>query len=55
MRVSFVGLKRQYEKIKNEIDNAIFKIVNDGDFILGKELEAFEKEFYGIKIKNNLY
>ena len=45
MRVSFVDLKRQYEKIKNEIDNAIFKIVNDGDFILGKELEAFEKEF----------
>lgn len=45
MRVSFVDLKRQYKKIKNEIDNAIFKVVNDGDFILGKELEAFEKEF----------
>jgi dTDP-4-amino-4,6-dideoxygalactose transaminase len=45
MRVGFVDLKRQYEKIKNEIDNAIFKAVNDGDFILGKELRAFEKEF----------
>jgi len=45
MKVSFVDLKRQYEKIKNEIDNAIFKVINDGDFILGKELEAFEKEF----------
>jgi len=45
MRVSFVDLKRQYKKIKNEIDNAIFKVINDGDFILGKELEAFEKEF----------
>ena len=45
MRVSFVDLKRQYEKIKDEIDNAIFKVVNNGDFILGKELGAFEKEF----------
>lgn len=35
MKVSFVDLKKQYEKIKNEIDNAIFKAVNDGDFILG--------------------
>ena len=45
MRVNFVDLKRQYEKIKNEIDNAMFKVVHEGDFILGKELEAFEKEF----------
>ena len=45
MRVSFVDLKRQYKKIKNEIDNTIFKVVNNGNFILGAELEAFEKEF----------
>ena len=45
MKVSFVDLKKQYETIKNEIDHSIFKAINDGDFILGKELEAFEKEF----------
>jgi len=35
----------EYQSIKKEIDQAISKVLNSGWFILGKELEQFEKEF----------
>ena len=34
----------EYQSIKMEIDQAISKVLNSGWFILGKELEQFEKE-----------
>jgi dTDP-4-amino-4,6-dideoxygalactose transaminase len=43
--VPFFELKRQYASIKPEIQAAINKVLDDGNFILGKEVEAFEKEF----------
>jgi dTDP-4-amino-4,6-dideoxygalactose transaminase len=45
MKISFLDLKAQYESIKPEIDEAIKKVVDSQIFILGKELEEFEKEF----------
>ena len=38
-------LKRQHTEIKKEIEDATKKVLDSGWFILGKELEGFEKEF----------
>jgi len=57
--ISFIDLKRQYESIRNEIDESIKKVLENGYFVLGKELESFEKNFasycnkeYGIGVGN---
>ena len=50
--MDFVDLKRQYKSIKKEIDTAIKRVFNNSNFILGKEVEDFEKEisqFCGVK------
>lgn len=44
MKVLLVDLKAQYQSIKPEIDNAIARVINSGQFILGSEVEAFESE-----------
>jgi len=40
-----VDLKKQYRNIKDEIDKKISILINDSAFILGKDVEEFEKEF----------
>ncbi len=48
----FLDLKTQYESIKKEINNAIFKVLDKGVYIGGEEVENFEKEiadFCGVK------
>lgn len=45
MEISLVDLKKQYKTIKSDIDKAIKRVITSSDFILGKELELFEKEF----------
>lgn len=45
MKVPFVDLKKQYESIKKEIDSKISFLINNSAFILGEDLEKFEKEF----------
>ena len=45
MNINFVDLKRQYSNIKDDIDGAIQRILDNTSFILGKEVEEFEKEF----------
>lgn len=47
MKVPFVDLKAQYRQIKKEIDRAINKVIRGGHFILGEEVEQFEKKFSG--------
>ncbi|MDO8647840.1 MAG: DegT/DnrJ/EryC1/StrS family aminotransferase [Candidatus Diapherotrites archaeon] len=44
-KISFVDLKRQYESIKPEIDAAISEAVQRADYILGADVELFEKEY----------
>lgn len=39
-----VDLKGQYNKIKNEIDNAIASVIDDTSFIKGEKVQLFEKE-----------
>ena len=43
--IPIVDLKKQYESIKYEIDSAIKDVVDSGQFILGKRVEAFEADF----------
>ncbi len=45
MRIPFGNLLKQYKSIQKEIDKAILRVMNSGWFILGKEVENFEKEF----------
>jgi len=45
MKVPLVNLERQYKTIKGEINRAIRKVLESGQYILGEELENFEREF----------
>lgn len=40
-----IDLKRQYQSIRQEIDEAYARVMSAGNFILGAEVEAFENEF----------
>ena len=44
MKVPFYTSVREYHKRKEEFDNAIFDVLERGDFILGKDVAEFEKE-----------
>jgi|SRR5215510_5479784 len=43
--VPFVDLKAQYQSIKQEIDDAIARVLQNSSFILGPEVESFEQNF----------
>ncbi|MGH7814702.1 MAG: DegT/DnrJ/EryC1/StrS family aminotransferase [Candidatus Binataceae bacterium] len=43
--IPFADLKAQYHSIKDEIDRAISGVLESSQFILGKEVAAFEEEF----------
>jgi dTDP-4-amino-4,6-dideoxygalactose transaminase len=50
--IKFLDLTAQYRSVKKEIDRAIKKVLESGQFIGGKEVENFEKEiakFCGVK------
>lgn len=40
-----IDLKRQYQSIRKEIDEAYARVMSGGNFILGTEVAVFEKEF----------
>jgi dTDP-4-amino-4,6-dideoxygalactose transaminase len=44
LRVPFVDLKQQVAALRPELDEAIARVLGSGLFILGPELEAFERE-----------
>lgn len=45
LHVPFVDLAAQYATIKDEVTDAIGKVLNRTDFILGRDVELFEEEF----------
>ncbi len=45
MKIPFVDLKLQYNLIKDEIDQAIYRVIQDSAFIGGKYLKDFEHNF----------
>lgn len=61
MQVPFVDLKAQYKSIKTEVNQAIYNVLENCNFILGQEVEEFEKNFakfigidYAIGVSNGL-
>lgn len=45
MAIPFLDLKSSYLDLQNEIDDAIKRVLNSGWYILGDEVDAFEKEY----------
>ena len=45
--VPFVDLKQQYASIKEDVDAAIARVIENTSFILGPEVRAFEASFAG--------
>ena len=45
MTVPFLDLKTQYASIKTEVDEAVLRVLASSTYVLGPEVEAFEKEF----------
>jgi len=45
MKIPLVDLKRQYLSIKREIDGAIADVLDCGQFIMGENVERFDREF----------
>jgi dTDP-4-amino-4,6-dideoxygalactose transaminase len=45
MEIPFLDLKAQYREISRDIQEAIGAVIENADFILGKELSLFEEEF----------
>jgi len=59
--IDFGDLKRNYLSIQKEIDKSVQKVLQKGWFILGENVEKFEKEFaeycqarYGVGVGNGL-
>jgi len=45
MNVEFLELKSTYFELKSEIDRAVVGVLESGRYILGENVESFEKEF----------
>ena len=45
MKVPYVNIAGQHASIKNEILASVSDVIDRGDFILGREVEVFEKRF----------
>jgi dTDP-4-amino-4,6-dideoxygalactose transaminase len=45
MMIPFVDLKAQYETIRDEVNAAVLGVLESAQFVLGPEVEAFEREF----------
>ncbi len=43
--IPLVDLRSQYASIKSEIDEAVQRVLNEANFILGPEVEGFERSF----------
>jgi dTDP-4-amino-4,6-dideoxygalactose transaminase len=57
--IPFLDLKAQYRSIKDEIDQTIAAVLESGHFVLGEQVEAFERDFaaycgvqYGIAVNS---
>jgi dTDP-4-amino-4,6-dideoxygalactose transaminase len=45
MSIPFLDLRAAYLELKEEIDSAVARVLNSGWYLLGTELEAFERDF----------
>ncbi|MFH1507289.1 MAG: DegT/DnrJ/EryC1/StrS family aminotransferase [Candidatus Omnitrophota bacterium] len=52
MKIPFIDFRREYRDLKKELDSAVKRVINSGHYILGKEVEEFEKalaDYIGVK------
>ena len=52
MNIEFANLQLQYQMYKAEIDNNIFRVLNNSNYIMGQEINEFEgalEKFTGVK------
>ena len=61
MKIPFLDLRAQYLELKDELDEAIFRVANSGWYIGGIEVEGFEVEYanycganYAVGVANGL-
>src|SRR5918992_1080378 len=47
MPVSFLDLRRQHEEVGDEVRAAVERVLKGGAYILGREVESFEREWAG--------
>ena len=47
IKVPYLDLKAQYRSIKSEIDQAVARVLDSCQFVLGPEVAEFEREFAG--------
>ncbi len=45
MSVPFLDLRRELSRVRQEVDEAVTRVLDSGVFVLGAEVEAFELEF----------
>lgn len=45
MNISFLDLKSAYQELKNQLDEAYFRVMESGWYVLGDEVARFEEEF----------
>ncbi len=45
MHIPLVDLKSQYKDIESSVNKEVLKVLREGDFILGKSVDKFEKKF----------
>lgn len=45
IKIPFLDLKSTYLELKDEVDEAVARTLSSGSYILGPEVEAFEREF----------
>jgi dTDP-4-amino-4,6-dideoxygalactose transaminase len=43
--IPFLDLKAQYRAIKSDVDAAVHRVLDSGQYVLGEEVEQFEREF----------
>ena len=44
MKIPLVDLKANYLSIKEEVDQAIQRVIDNSSFIMGKDVEEFDKK-----------
>ncbi len=50
--MEFIDLKSQYQTLKQDIDRSMQAVLNESDYILGRQVEELEKqlsEYVGVK------
>ena len=50
--MQFRDLKKQYQELKEEINNEVLKVMNDANFIMGNQVQELENnlaEYVGVK------